>query len=348
MNSIDGNAGVLLELPNYQEYYKDLKQRRRDPKLTLQWGFARTRRKLQTIQPERADVKNYEERVRNGVRDLLRQMDFHLNPLYNGFKGTSLPLSIGILSFWQIRLKARKRGESAVTLPLLVHAPAGEYSFYICLPSDEGPHWYPYSDALMLLPDFSGGHTTPEATRMFLRRAIQDRGLTNSTLLLINEQNARDVFTELRDEHIQIDASGWRCNLPLGEISCRVARLRYSSHGTVPLVCPTHSFGKFSGLFRDEQVPHVFYSFQEGPLSAKRPTSLHQRDAQEKHSWNPSTVEVVMLNMFPEDKEDEWTWLIHRLREESSHTSNATLFPEPLYSASKAAEYVLRVAGELT
>lgn len=346
LEAITGNAGVLLELPNYQTYYKESKQKRRDPKLGVMWGFARRNRKLQTFQPKQLDDETYEERIHNAVRDLLRQMDFRLNPLYMGFKGTSLPQDLDLLAFWQIRLKARKRGESAVTLPVLIHAPAHEYGLYVCLPGEYGPLWYPYSDALVMIPDFPGGCDTSNKTRAFAERAIQDRNLSHATLLLISEQNARAVFPELKDEYIQIHSSSWHCTLPLGNVPCRVARLRYSGYGTVPLVCPTHSFGRFSGLFHDSQVPHVFYSFQERPILAKRPQALHQRDAQDRLSWNPSTVEIVLLNMQADDQEDEWAWLVHRLRQESSHTGIATLLPEPLYAASKIEEYVLRIGDE--
>jgi hypothetical protein len=340
------NVGVLLELPNYQEYSKDIRQQRRDPKLAIMWGFARANYKLQTFQPEAADPDTYEERLHNSVRDLLRQMDFRLNPPYMGFKGTALPSSLDLIGFWQIHLKARRRGERALMLPVLVHAPAHEYGFSACLPGDNGPQWLSYPHALVKIPDFTGGYTDPGIVRLFLERAIQDRGLTNPTLLLVSEQNVQEILPELKDENIQVHEGGWRSALPLGGVPCRVARLRYSGHGTVPPVCPTHSFGRFSGLFYDESILHVFYSFQERPKTAQRPTALRQRDAQRKHSWNPSTVEIVLLNMQPGDHEQEWAWLVHRLREESSHTSNSTLYPEPLYAAYKMGEYALRVADE--
>lgn len=73
-----GNTGILLEMPNYQEVYsRASRERRRDPKPAVKWGFARTNRKVQCIQPEDRDPEQYEERVRNGIRDLLRQMDYH-------------------------------------------------------------------------------------------------------------------------------------------------------------------------------------------------------------------------------------------------------------------------------
>jgi hypothetical protein len=308
--------------------------------------LARANYKLQTFQPESAEPETYEERLYNSVRDLLRQMDFRLNPLHIGFKGTSLPSAIDLLGFWQIRLKARRRGERGLVLPVLVHAPSHEYGFSACLPGENGPQWLPYPQALVKIPDFTGGYSDPGIVRLFLERAIQDRGLTNPTLLLVSEQNIHEILPELKDEYIQVHERRWRCALSLGGAACRIARLRYSGHGTVPPVCPTHSFGRFSGLFHDEHIPHVFYSFQERPKTAQRPTGLRQRDAQRKYSWNPSTVEIALLNMQQEDREQEWAWLVHRLREESSHTSNATLYPQPLYAAYQMSEYALRVTDE--
>jgi len=340
------NTGVLLELPNYQTFYKDKKQKRRDPKLGIMWGFARQNRKLQTFQPKQLDEESYEERIQNAVRDVLRQMDFHFSPLYGGFRGTSLPQDLDIVAFWQVRLKARSRGESATTLPILVHAPAHEYGLSACIPGAYGPLWCSYPEMLVTIPDFSGGYENPEAIRTFFQRALEDRYLSNATLLLISEQNARSAFPEITDDRLQATPTGLRCALSFGDIPCRIARLRYSGYGMVPLVCPTHSFGRFSGLFHDEHISHVFYSLQERPLSAQRPQALHQRDSQSKPSWNPSTVEIALLNMHREDSEHEWAWLVHRLRQESSHTQIATLLPEPLYAASKVEEYVLRINDE--
>jgi hypothetical protein len=126
----------------------------------------------------------------------------------------------------------------------------------------------------------------------------------------------------------------------------RVARLRYSRDGSVPLVCPTHTFGRFSGLYSSKALPTVFYSIQQRPVSARRPTGLRQRDAWGRLSWNPSTLEIVMLNLQADDVPEEWAWVVHRLREESSHTDVATLLPEPLHTASKISEYVLRISND--
>ena len=112
--------------------------------------------------------------------------------------------------------------------------------------------------------------------------------------MLLSEQNLRDVFPEVRDEQLLVEDGTLKRALGIDDLPCRIARLRFSSYGSVPLVCPTHSFGRFSGVFHDDRFPHLFYSIQERPFSAQRPTGARQRDSQTKLSWNPSTVEILL------------------------------------------------------
>jgi hypothetical protein len=347
IKGIPANAGILVEMPNYREIYaRDSREARRDPKRAVRWGLARTGRVSQFIQPEQLSPDNYEERIRNGVRDLLRQMDFHLNPLYTGFKGTSLPKQIDLLAPWQIRLNPRRRGEQKVTMPLLIYAPADEYELRVCLPGDNGPTWYSYHKALLTAPEFAGGYEKAGAVRSFFARAIQDFATPRPTLILLDEQNLRSVWPELKDASLPPGHLSLSGAIPMENTDIRVARLRYSSDGSVPLVCPTHTFGRFSGVYSSQVFPRIFYSIQQRPVSARRPTGLRQRDAWRRLSWNPSTLEIVMLNLQPDDVPEEWAWVVHRLREESSHTDVATLLPEPLHAASKISEYVLRIAED--
>jgi pPIWI_RE module N-terminal domain/RNaseH domain of pPIWI_RE/MID domain of pPIWI_RE len=341
------NTGILLELPNYQEVYRrSSRERRRDPKPAIKWGFARMNWKVQCIQPEDCDQETYEERVRNGIRDLLRQMDYHWNPLYSGFKGTALPATLDLFGLWQIRLRPRRKGENVVTIPLAIHVPATEQRTWICLPGLYGPHWIPFVEAFSHIPDFDGGYTKTDAIRLFFQQALQMRGEERPALLLASEQNIRSVLPEIGDKSLAEHEEALSLALGVEERPWRIARLRFSGYGAVPLVCPTQDFGRFSGLFHQEQFPQIFYSIQERPASAARKTGLRQRDAVTKHSWNPSTVEIVMAHLLEGDNAEEWAWVVHRLREESSHTDRSTLLPEPLHSVSKLAEYVPRIDEE--
>jgi hypothetical protein len=343
----EGNTGVLLEMPNYQEIYsRSSRERRRDPKPAVKWGFARTNRKVQCIQPEDSDQEHYEERVRNGIRDLLRQMDYHWNPLYSGFKGTTLPASLDLFGLWQIRLRPRRKGENVVTIPLTIHVPAMEQKTWICLPGLYGPHWMPFVEAFSQISDFDGGYTNTDAIRLFFQQALQMRGEERPALLLMSEQNIRSVLPEIGDKPLTEHKEALGQVLGVEKRPFRMARLRFSGHGAVPLVCPTQDFGRFSGLFHQEQFPQTFYSIQERPISAQRKTGLRQRDAVTKPSWNPSTVEIVMARLLEGDQAEEWAWVVHRLREESSHTDRSTLLPEPLHSVSKLVEYVPRIEEE--
>lgn len=340
-------TGVLLEMANFQELYAhNQREARRDPKQAVRWGLARTGRVTQFIRPESQSADDYELRVRHGLWDLLRQLDFHFNPPYTGFRRTSLPTALDLVGLRQIRLNALRRGERAVTLPLVAYMPADQVVLRVCLPGEGGPHWQPYHTALLEAVDFGGGYQHPGQVRDFFVRALENLPWANPTLLLLDGQNLRCALPELKDKELNLDAFGLEGIPPQGKDLVRVARLRYSADGGVPLVCPTHSFGRYSGIYNHARFPQVFYSIQERPLSAKRANGLRQIDAWRRHSWNPSTVEVVMAQLQPNDVPAEWAWVVHRLRQEATQSEAATLLPEPLHSMAKFDEYVMRVTDD--
>jgi RNaseH domain of pPIWI_RE len=233
-----------------------------------------------------------------------------------------------------------------VSIPLAIHVSAAEQKTWICLPGLYGPHWLPYVEAFSQIPDFDGGYTNADAIRIFFQQALQIRREGRPALLLASEQNIRNVLPEIQDRFLAEREDALGQVLGVQERAFRIARLRFSGHGAVPLVCPTQDFGRFSGLFHNEQFPQIFYSIQERPASAQRKTGLRQRDAQTRPSWNPSTVEIMMARLLEGDSAEEWAWVVHRLREESCHTDRSTLLPEPLHSVSKLTEHVPRMDEE--
>jgi hypothetical protein len=354
------NVGVLVEMPHYKQIYKiGSPEQRRDPKRAVRWGLARTQRLSQFFRPEAEGPESYEMRVRSSIRDLLRQMGYSYNDLYTGFRRTdSLPTNVDLIGLWMMRLKKRNRTEYPVSLPLLIHAAAGDPVKRVCLPGENGPQWYSEREAMLALPDLTDRPTTnlrDIACFEFFERAIADMSIQGDALLLLSKNNMgvsnfiyrefQDAFLTSSDFHI----GGATANHP----HLRIARLRYATEREVPPVYPVPrgskqediemSFGQFKGLYGGEMQSHVFYSIQGRPHTAARPTGIRQADAQELTSWNPVALEITLANLQENDVPGEWAWLVHRLREASTHFDGATDLPEPLYSASLLKEYVLRL-----
>ncbi len=109
-----------------------------------------------------------------------------------------------------------------------------------------------------------------------------------------------------------------------------------------PLVCPPHTFGRYPGLYSHPDHPQIFYSVQRRPVTAQRRNELRQVDHPRRISWNPATVEVALARLALGDAPGEWAWLVHRLREESSHATEPTLLPELLHSVALLEKYVKR------
>jgi RNaseH domain of pPIWI_RE/pPIWI_RE module N-terminal domain/MID domain of pPIWI_RE len=349
------NAGMLIEMHDYShEFYRPgSRETRRDPKQATRIGLAKIGYKTQFIRPFGDDEEDYTARIRSGVRDLLRQLGYRWNALYPGYQHTSLPPagSLDIIALWVIRTTRRKghrQTEESGRLPLVAYAPGNETQVYVYLPNGSGPRWVPYSDAPLLMQEYEERTMENEGMRLFFQSVLRDLKLERDGLLLLHEQNLRSVFPELLDENItSVDL---KSVFALGRSPVRIARLRYSGDGTVPKTYPAYNVGgSATGIFFT-QIPDLFYSTQTKPVTAQKAKKkdLRHRDpsAPGRPSWNPTTLEIYLRGLLPEDKSEEWAEIIHHLREESYNTDKATLLPEPMNSLKQLVEYIPRLADE--
>jgi hypothetical protein len=344
------NAGMLIEMHDYSHevYHSGSRDTRRDPKQADRIGLAKIGYKSQFIRPLDDDPGDYKSRIKSGVRDLLRQMGYRWNALYPGYQHTSLPPAgnLDIVSLWVIRTARRKghrRTEESGRVPLVAYAPGNEMQVYVCLPNERGPHWVPYSDAPLLMQHYEERNMENEEMRLFFQSVLRDLKLERDGLLLLHEQNLRSVFPELLNENIgDADLS---IIFALGTRPIRIARIVYSGDGTVPETYPAYNpGGTATGIFF-APIPDMFYSTQTKPGTADKIKDRRHRDpgAPGHPSWNPTTLEIYLRGLLPEDKAEEWALLTHRLREEAYNTDKATLLPEPLHSFKLLSEYVPRL-----
>jgi len=347
------NAGMLIEMHDYSHefYHAGSRETMRDPKAADRTGLAKIGYKQQFIRPLDDDPKDYKERVKSGVRDLLRQMGYRWNALYPGYQRTCLPPAgnLDILALWIIRTTKRKghrRTEEGGRLPMLAYAPGNEMQVYVCLPNERGPHWVPYSDAPRLMQHSEERSMEKEKMHLFFTSALRDLSLPRDGLLLLHEQNLRSVFPELLDENIgEVDL---KTTFALGTRPIRLARIRYAGDGTVPETYPVYNpGGSATGIFF-APAPDTFYSTQTKPGTADKVKDRRHRDsyAPGHPSWNPTTLEIHLRGLLPGDKAEEFALITHRLREESYNTDEATLLPEPLHSLKQLSEYVPRLIDE--
>jgi len=359
------NTGFLVEMNNFREKYgKDTRYARRDPKRAVRWGLAKAHRVSQNLVPESDDDEyvedeledgDYELRLQNACRDLLRQMGFMLNPLYSKFKQTFLSSELDLFGFWVIQHNARHWGEKKRIVPVAIYAPSKQARLFVCLPEGNGIQWLSYTDALKRAVEFDldvqngGGYPDYDeaAVRSFFNAAIRRRlHLERDALLLLSAQNLRRFIPDLDSQN------DWqlREHLTLNGIitsdmkNLRLACLHSSSNGTAPQVCPPKNRSKYSGLYTHPAFVRVFYSVQRLPDHKNK--GWRQRDREEDFARNPSTLEIALYNLQKIDEPEDWAWLVHRLREESSHINIPTMQPEPLHSLKKVSEYVLQVVND--
>lgn len=327
-----------------------------DPKDEKQIKTYESKKKQLATQKE-----SYKARCLNAILDLMRQLNFPLGiPFYTGFSQTTLPQSIDIINIRIIRLNARNKGETKVVIPLLIKISSENNSslMQVCLPGDYGPTWMSYDESLFTVARFEqryNSNYTSEQIKNFVERAFADLEIKNPTLLLLDEQNLRQDFPLLFKTWPGDDAKDlnnlWHKNKVLKNKNpqlLRVAKLRYSSDGLVAHVCPISGFNRYSGIYHNSEFSSAYYSIGRSPQSAKRPSNSRQRDRVSKPGWNQSALEISWLSLQPEDKPEEWTLVVHRLREASPfiNAETVTLLPQPVHSAQQISEYISRLSVE--
>ena len=305
--------------------------------------------------------EGYRARCLNSILDLLRQLSFPVGiPFYTGFNRTDLPEAMDIYGIYILRLNARHRGESKIVLPLVIRITAKSRccDLEVCLPGEAGPIWMPYYDALIAMSRLERGRIpdyTAEQIQTFVQCVFRDIDMDNPILLLIDDQNLRKDLPSLTQVPPVVcpDANDnpWRTNniLPVKHPEqLRVARLRSSNDGLVNDVCPLSGFNRYSGIYQNPKFSDAFFSIGRSPQSAKRPANARQRDRVEKPGWNQSALEITWLCLQPGDRAEEWTLVIHRLREASPFINSeiVTALPQPLHSGRQLKEYVSRLDFE--
>ncbi|MBC1237367.1 pPIWI_RE module domain-containing protein [Nostoc sp. 2RC] len=306
----------------------------------------------------KSQIDSYKARCQNAVMDLLRQLDFPLGlSFHREIPSTSIPALLDIISIRILRVNARNKSEKKAVLPILIKVPATNSSsqMLVCLPGEHGPIWMPYRESLLMMAQFEQRFAfeyDSEKIMNFVRLAFKDLLLEYPTLLLLDEQNIRKDLPEILctpESAYPTDVNNrWHQNLIFPNQNAhllRVAKLRYSWDGTVPHVCPTAVFNRYSGIYQNSDFNSGFFSIGRDPQSAKTRTNTRQRDRILKASWNQTALEISWLSLQQEDQPEEWTLIVHNLRRCSPFIDDdiVTLLPQPLHAAQQLSPYIPRL-----
>jgi hypothetical protein len=347
--------GILVELLNYRKVKS--KERLKDPKPGIRWGYAYGKRLLQFFAPEPITERGLRKKCLNTTLDLLRQLNFPLGiPFYTGIFNTQLPDQLDILAIYIIRLNARNSREDNVVLPIVVLIDGD----YLCtqveayLPSDHGPVRLPYDEALLHIATLERHYCVKydsDQIRNFIECVFRDYPIKRPTLLMFDEQNIRSYLPHLCQTPSDPTQNDWHTNhlLPVKDSSqMRVARLRYSSNNLVSDLCPLSNFNRYSGLYHNSKFSNAVFSIGRSPQSAKRPTAARKRDRMTKPGWNQSALEIQWLCLQQGDDLIDWSVAVHRLRESSPFLDPeiTTAFPQPLHQATHFRDYITRMESE--
>ncbi|MBW4694202.1 MAG: DUF3962 domain-containing protein [Lyngbya sp. HA4199-MV5] len=377
--------GAIVELLDYRKLARRI--RSTDPKPSIRWGYAYNGQVLQFITPTEPliDVeafrptdpnnekqnKTYRRKQKqlesqqkkeqgkcvNSILDLLRQLSFPLGiPFYNGFHHTLLPNQLDIFGIYVIRVNARNHAESKVVIPVIAHVPAATFcsEVRVFLPSDSGPQEMSYYDSMSAIARLERQHSldwNDDQIRNFVDCVFRDLELQHPALVLFNNQNIQKDLPHLVEMPDDPTNNSWHQGLRLPVQNpqlLRVARLRYSTDGLVGDVCPTAGFNRFSGLYHNSQFSDAYFSIGRSPRSAMRPAGARVRDRITKPGWNQSALEISWLCLQPEDKPEDWSLAVHRLRESSPFLNSeiVTSLPQPLHPLEKLKDYVSRLDFE--
>ncbi|MFB2920300.1 MULTISPECIES: pPIWI_RE module domain-containing protein [Aerosakkonema] len=347
--------GIIVELLDYRKVKS--KERLKDPKPGIRWGYAYNGTLLQFFAPnEQITEIGLHKKCLNTTLDLLRQLNFPLGiPFYTGLYNTQLPDRLDILGIYIIRLNARNFKEDNVNLPIVILLD-GDYlcsQVEVYLPSEHGPIRLPYNEALLQIANLERHHSLKydsDQILNFIECVFRDYPIKRPTLLMFDDQNIRKDLPDLCQTPGNPTQNDWHTNLlPMKGLSqIRVARLRYSSNNLVSDLCPLSNFNRYSGLYHNPDFSTAVFSIGRSPQSAKRPTASRKRDRMTKPGWNQSVLEIQWLCLQPGDNFVDWSVAVHRLRESSPFLDLeiTTAFPQPLHQATHFRDYITRLETE--
>jgi hypothetical protein len=324
-------TGALIMLMDYRK----TSMSKRDPKKAIRSGLARTGRVSQFYTPrkEKETDLSFRSRTENAVGDLLRMLGYRYNPYYVRPKKLNLPEAVDLTVFWLFQRNAKRGGDKKMLLPMVVYAPAGEQGLRVLLPRDNGKAEF-----------YSSINEGLIAASQIYRDAMAKCKRENPMLLLVAEQNMRRVFSELkRQGEPNVRFIDILENAP----NVRVARLRFSNDDEAPFCVPGKGHSKYQGLYGHEDYSNVFYSLHNLSDAVAKPSIKHRKlNAMGLLALNPSTVQIWLNNLQPDDIPEEWAALVHRLRLESSHTDTATVRPQPMHDLRLFEKYLHRLIYE--
>jgi len=334
-NKLNSNTsiktGVIVEMPNYSSIA-------RDPKEAVRIGLARTGRVSQFITPESDNDENYPERVRNAVRDILRQLGYMYDNIHTPLLKSEMPDDLDIIA---IQMLDRR-------VPVVVHAIAGttEVDVYLATANETSYYQSTFQARLALTNITNDFKLKPDDARRFFQSILSDLAeQCEHPLVLLDGDKLSRVFPDLRRKHKFINITG---NTELTNI--RVARIafsdnKYSVFGVpIATITPASNNKSFSGLFADPHFKRKFYSFRSRPATQPVRRTRH-RDNPRKNAWHPHTMQIDLLNLQEDDIPVEWAYTVRNLCEVASHFNDPTKLPEPLHTADNLNEYLIDITS---
>ena len=285
-------------------------------------------------------TQNQKEKViKNTVRSLLERMGFRLDTLYSQYpKLNHLPDQLQILS-WDILQKNRggNRSKNTIRFPVFVQTCSWETSWGFHIPHHDVMTEKP--DVLVAIRNQSV-QMSQDACRNRLLKFLND-GLFDwyETLLMVPESSVfPNVFPELQLEHLtyQNGALTWSSKPQWLSDKMRVVVIRERP----ARVFAYYSDKYYTGVYQHGRYTNVFQSVQKKPDSHQTKKGISFWDRWNKNSFNQQPLEFILLNVPEHEKPSDWAYVIHKLRQESSHTEQATTLPEPMYTTRLVKDYL--------
>ncbi len=364
----------LVELPNYRDRSPEMRAMRarfgqRDPKTALRLGLARTGRVSQFVTPPAAadlvagaPTDELRQRAESAALDGLRHLGFLPAPI--GFQFAQghhqLPNDLLVAAVRFIRV-TRTRSLVRATIPVVVLIHTGEPRVHVWLPDGSTAAVRSYRRALLDLATFDPAlarnqSQLNERLKTFLLHGLPNLGAAN-VVILVEAQNARIGWPGVGNEQLAFDAIRYGRGdhaVPVAGARgrMRLIRLRTAENGETPewYVPGARPGSSAAGLWRDPNIPHLFYGTADKPRGMKAGRRGKQERPQEKHAI-ASLLEIVPAAVQADDRDADgfatiWAYAVEQWRRMGylAPEREMTRLPLPLHLAEKMHEYVRVIA----
>ncbi|MGF1488823.1 MAG: RNaseH domain-containing protein [Prochloraceae cyanobacterium] len=295
--------------------------------------------------------------------DLLRSLGVQIEPPRISIPQTTLPDPLIYVGLFLVNRTSKTSADGKKQLvPVMVKMRSDSWEILATFNGID--LWIPYQEALRKINTNKAEDILEEREneiKAFIKRSLQSKELRNKDVLLFcDAQNIRRYWQWLQDTKISKKGIVFNTESPQLSKGLRIIRVR--NENETPQWYGLHDKNKqlfqlfneyielektstnTDGLFINKKNDRLFLSIgKKSPTMTQTKITESKLDKPETLRSYAGILELVIANIQPSDRPEDWAIIAHRLRKMALQYKNTLQVPVVLHLAEKMTEYVLSI-----